>query len=62
MIKIFLINIGGDTLYSQTIPLVAATINPGYNQVTYDNDIAIVQTATPISYNQAVGPVCLPFR
>lgn len=39
-------------------------INPGYNSNDRlaRNDIAIVQTNKPITFNMAVGPACLPFR
>lgn len=53
---------GNDTVYAQSIRIVGVSINAAFNPANYDNDIGIVQTGTPILFNQAVGPVCLPFR
>ncbi|NXS09866.1 OVCH2 protein, partial [Neodrepanis coruscans] len=35
-------------------------IHPSFNQTTMDSDIALLQLAEPLEFNDYVGPVCLP--
>lgn len=37
-------------------------MHPYYDEVTKQNDIAVVKTQQVIEFNLNVGPVCLPFR
>ncbi|CAB0007353.1 unnamed protein product, partial [Nesidiocoris tenuis] len=34
----------------------------GYNRLSLQNDIALLVLASPIPFNQNIGPVCLPTR
>lgn len=53
--------ITSDTPYAVFYPVSSFTSHPNFNRNTNINDIGIVNTATSIVYNVAVGPVCLPF-
>ncbi|KAL0612114.1 Ovochymase-1 [Plecturocebus cupreus] len=35
-------------------------VHEDFNTLSYDSDIALVQLRSPLEYNSAVGPVCLP--
>ncbi|XP_068734534.1 trypsin-like [Montipora capricornis] len=35
-------------------------IHPKYDQYTYDYDLALIKLQSPLTYNNRVGPVCLP--
>jgi len=37
-------------------------INPNYNPVNFDSDIALLKLNTPVEYNHFVKPICLPAR
>ncbi|XP_058115936.1 venom serine protease-like [Anopheles ziemanni] len=51
-----------DTPYSQVLLVSTFISNPGYNDTTRVNDIALVRTTNEIVFNPGVGRVCLPFR
>ncbi|KAE8295025.1 Suppressor of tumorigenicity 14 protein-like protein [Larimichthys crocea] len=34
--------------------------HPNYNAYTYDNDIALMELDSPVSYNDFIRPICLP--
>ena len=35
-------------------------VHSGWNPNTFDNDIALLELASPIQFNKYVSPVCLP--
>uniref|UniRef100_A0A8C7X4C9 Peptidase S1 domain-containing protein n=1 Tax=Oryzias sinensis TaxID=183150 RepID=A0A8C7X4C9_9TELE len=35
-------------------------VHPDYNSVTADNDIALLQLSSPVTFNNYITPVCLP--
>uniref|UniRef100_A0A3P9MAB9 Peptidase S1 domain-containing protein n=1 Tax=Oryzias latipes TaxID=8090 RepID=A0A3P9MAB9_ORYLA len=35
-------------------------VHPDYNTVTADNDIALLQLSSPVTFNNYITPVCLP--
>ncbi|MBN3305334.1 OVCH1 protein, partial [Amia calva] len=37
-------------------------LHPGYNDISLDYDVALLQLATPLVYNNYVHPVCLPSK
>ncbi|XP_049298153.1 uncharacterized protein LOC125771510 isoform X4 [Anopheles funestus] len=46
---------------TQTIPIEKIILHPGYNTMNHDNNIALVQLATPADITQDnVNPICLP--
>lgn len=52
---------GIDTPYAAIYPLSRVLTHAGFNVATSANDIALVFTASPITFNYGVGPACLPF-
>lgn len=34
--------------------------HPNYNQFTFDNDIALMELDSPVSYSDYIRPICLP--
>ncbi|RVE69982.1 hypothetical protein OJAV_G00083040 [Oryzias javanicus] len=34
-------------------------VHPSYNSVTFDNDIALLQLSSPVTFNSYISPVCL---
>jgi len=52
--------IGTDTPYATLIPVQSYLNHPGFNSNTNLNDISIIKTQRSITYNVAIGPVCLP--
>lgn len=51
-----------ESAYYAEYPVSQFRINGIYNAARQINDIAIVQTASAITYNMGVGPACLPFK
>uniref|UniRef100_A0A3P9J2H9 Peptidase S1 domain-containing protein n=1 Tax=Oryzias latipes TaxID=8090 RepID=A0A3P9J2H9_ORYLA len=43
---------------SQTVTTVI--VHPNYNSNTKDNDIALLQLSSPVTFNNYITPVCLP--
>ena len=44
----------------QKVQVKAITMHPGWDPETLDNDIAILELAEPVTFNEYVQPVCLP--
>lgn len=61
MIKHFLTS-GADTDAARLYTVSRFDIHPLYNNETFENDIAIVTTNSPMNFSEKVGPVCLPFQ
>lgn len=53
---------GNETQFSALYRISQIVIHPEYTSQGDKNDIAVIQTTRPITFNEAVGPVCLPFR
>lgn len=53
-------NTGADTPYAALYTLSYLFVHPSYRQGD-DYDVAVARTTTPITFNAAVGPVCLPY-
>ncbi|KAL0168827.1 hypothetical protein M9458_037049, partial [Cirrhinus mrigala] len=34
--------------------------HPYYNAYTYDNDIALMELDSPVTYSETIRPICLP--
>lgn len=52
---------GVDTPYASLYSLSRVLSHPSFNVATSANDIGLVFTAAPITFNYGVGPACLPF-
>ncbi|KAF7278849.1 hypothetical protein GWI33_007912 [Rhynchophorus ferrugineus] len=52
---------GTDTAYSALYYVNAYAIHPNYSTSTYNNDIAIIQTTSQMTFSTYVAPICLPF-
>ncbi|MPC49346.1 Chymotrypsinogen B [Portunus trituberculatus] len=46
--------------YRVSVRVAKVVKHERYSAVTVDNDVALLQLNTPVQYNQAVAPVCLP--
>lgn len=53
---------GNETRYAALYRLARIYIHPEYTADGDKNDIALIRTSRPMQFNEAVGPVCLPFR
>lgn len=53
---------GLDTTYAAVYRLSNIIIHPQYESNTDYNDIAMVRTTNPMTFNEGVSAVCLPFR
>ncbi|KAK2855289.1 hypothetical protein Q7C36_007158 [Tachysurus vachellii] len=42
------------------LPVKSLHIHPGYKSPNYNNDIALIKLASPITFNAHVMPVCIP--
>ncbi|KAK3085691.1 hypothetical protein FSP39_007284 [Pinctada imbricata] len=59
------LNIGGIrrfaySKYRQTKRAKVFYVHPDYSSMTVENDIALIETSSPIQFNDYVRPVCLP--
>lgn len=52
---------GVDTPYAAVYSLNRIVVHAGFNVANSANDIALVFTASVISFNNGVSPACLPF-
>ena len=53
-------NLNGDDKTEQEINVAAVFIHGGYNQITTDNDIALIRLAKTATINDHVNTICLP--
>lgn len=53
---------GNDTNFAALYRLTTIIPHREYSSIDDKNDIALIQTSRPMSFNEAVGAVCLPFR
>ncbi|XP_031845098.1 venom serine protease 34 [Nomia melanderi] len=53
---------GTETPFAAIYGIGKIIIHPDYNAKTRMNDITVLRLISDIKYNQAVGPVCLPFQ
>ncbi|XP_062236309.1 coagulation factor VII isoform X2 [Platichthys flesus] len=42
--------------------VVKVQIHPGYNQTSYDSDLALLKLSSPVKLGRLVVPICLPAR
>lgn len=56
----YIIDSDSDTPYAALYPVLSFFNHPSFNSNTNLNDISIIKTQRSITYNVAVGPVCLP--
>lgn len=61
-LKLNIFKSGNETRFAALYRLSKITIHPEYTPQGDKNDIALIQTARPMNFNEAVGAVCLPFR
>lgn len=66
--RLFSVRLGDHDLSSaddNTLPIDADVSvvhrHPSYDRRTYSNDVALLELSKPVSFNQFVQPVCLPF-
>lgn len=63
IINKFFLNISGaDTNASHLYTVSQFYVHPFYNNVSLENDIAVVMVKSFINFTEEVGPVCLPFQ
>jgi len=48
--------------YEQTVQASQVISHPGFNFRTFQSDVALIRLRTPLVFNQAVSPICLPSR
>ncbi|XP_065076539.1 venom serine protease-like isoform X1 [Ochlerotatus camptorhynchus] len=53
---------GAETPYAQAYIIAQFLSHPGFTTRPVSNDIALIRTLQPIQFNEAVGPVCLPWK
>jgi hypothetical protein len=53
---------GNETPYTVLLRIASFTSHPSFNQDTNANDIALIATQTPMTFNRGVQPACLPFK
>ncbi|KOX72962.1 Venom serine protease 34 [Melipona quadrifasciata] len=53
---------GTDTNAAVLHRVIQAIIHPRYNERSNENDVGILKTEKDITFNNQVGPVCLPFQ
>lgn len=54
-------SLGSDTNSTVLILIDRIIVHKNYDSVTQKNDIGLVHVNSPITFNQRVGPACLPF-
>ncbi|MCL4142265.1 UNVERIFIED_CONTAM: hypothetical protein GTU68_042330 [Idotea baltica] len=47
---------------SQTIEVIQIINHPDYSKNRIDNDISLLKLSSPVTYNQAISSICLPFN
>lgn len=50
-----------DSPFTGTYEIAAFTPHTGYNSANSDNDIGLVRSKLPVTFNEGVGVVCLPY-
>jgi trypsin len=53
---------GNETPYTVLLRISEFKAHPQFNSDTKANDIALIRTATAMTFTQGVQPVCLPFK
>jgi hypothetical protein len=53
---------GNETRYTVLLRISQFKTHPQFNSDTKANDIALIRTATPMTFTQGVQPACLPFK
>ena len=48
--------------YVQVRKVLKIIQHPSFSRATVDNDIAMLQLDSPVVFNAAVRPICLPIR
>ncbi|XP_030264304.1 ST14 transmembrane serine protease matriptase a [Sparus aurata] len=48
----------GSTVQKRTLKQIIA--HPNYNSFTFDNDIALMELSSPVTYSDYIRPICLP--
>ena len=44
----------------ETFTVARMKLHEGYNEVTYENDIAIIRLDRPATFSDSIWPICLP--